>query len=670
MSTPRLAVPIALFVLFTIPLSAQDPPVEWGEIPTEHLTMKSFSPDTNAAALILCDFGETSLNNELHLVFTRHMRIKIFSERAYDAWGSHSVAVDESDDGEILTLLEGATYVIDVDGDIEEYELDDDMIFKEKTTGDRYRYRFTFPALAPGCVVEFRYTIECKNWSWVRDWNFQYNEPILWSEYRLRHPRVIGYAAVVRGPLRLDINEHQEVNQFFAGRAIGYLGSKITKCNQRRWVLKNAPALRDEPYLTNLDDYRVHLNLQLSGYALPGLGVRQVLHDWPTVIAELLDSDYFGNRIDPGGDVKELVEQITAGMTSPRDKLKAIYNWIATSIVLDPQETVPPKRDMEDIIESKRGEKNDIVFLLVSMLRSASIQTDPVILSTRSNGLITDMYPLINQFNYILARAIIGSTQYFLDATDPLRPYDLLPMKVLDVRGLVLKKGSVEWVTISSPKRYHVTGSALIKVRSDGGISGVLQCLYRDYAGFRIRGRLRDETPLDLAKSLYEADALGFTVDSVMIVGQTSIESPVSIKTHISSTDYGQSAGNYLYMNPHILFRRRENPFKSPTRQFPVNYGYGYYLDGVVTITVPDESIIKESVGPRGYRLSGNEVSFTRLAELEGSRFQMKTRLVIKSSEIPPSLYGSLRELYAAMVEAQSELIVIDQSTAAARDRQ
>lgn len=664
MTSSQLSSLLAMMILPTLLLLAQDPPLEWGEIPQEHLLMKSFAPDTNAAALILCDYGETTLNNELNLVFRRHRRVKIFSERAYDRWGSHSVSLFESDGGETLTEIEGVTYVIDADGEIEEHELDDDMIFKENVTGDRYRYRFAFPALAPGCIVEFQYEIESENIGRIRDWDFQYDEPALWSEYRLRHPRVIGYAGVTQGPIRLDIADQQEVTQVFTGAAVGYLGENMVTCYQRRWVLANAPALRDEPYVTNLDDYRVHLDLQLSGYALPGLGVLQVLQDWPTVINEYLENPYYGKRIDPGGEVKTLVDRITAGESSPGEKMKAIYAWVASTVVWDSDADRTSKRSMDEVIESKQGGSTDIALLLVSMLRAASIQSDPVLLSTRSNGAITDVYPLVSQFNYILTRAVIGSRHYFLDPTDPLRPYDLLPQKVLDVRGLVLRKGAVEWVTISSPKRYQVAGNATVEIADDGSLAGVLHCSYRDYAGLWIRDRLKDEQPKDLAKSLYDADALGFNVDSVTITGQDNISSPVSITSHISSQEYGQSAGSFLYVNPHFLFRSLENPFKSPTRQFPVNYGYGALIDATVTITLPSGWTIKERVGPRGYRLPGNDVSFSRLVESDGSRFQMKTRFERKSSEIPVVLYGPLRELYAAIVAAQAELIVIDQSMA------
>ena len=58
--------------------------IEWGEIPMEDLQMISFPEDSNASALVLCDFGESVFNNDLNIVFTRHLRIKIFNPTGYE----------------------------------------------------------------------------------------------------------------------------------------------------------------------------------------------------------------------------------------------------------------------------------------------------------------------------------------------------------------------------------------------------------------------------------------------------------------------------------------------------------------------------------------------------------------------------------------------------------
>ena len=61
-----------------------DPPMKWGEIAREDLSMTSFPADSNANVVILCDFGDLSFDSQYDPYFTRHVRIKIFKPSGLD----------------------------------------------------------------------------------------------------------------------------------------------------------------------------------------------------------------------------------------------------------------------------------------------------------------------------------------------------------------------------------------------------------------------------------------------------------------------------------------------------------------------------------------------------------------------------------------------------------
>ena len=60
------------------------PPIKWGDIPQEHLEMDHYAPDTNAAVVILADYGDVYFEGDGEMVFERHRRIKILTEAGYD----------------------------------------------------------------------------------------------------------------------------------------------------------------------------------------------------------------------------------------------------------------------------------------------------------------------------------------------------------------------------------------------------------------------------------------------------------------------------------------------------------------------------------------------------------------------------------------------------------
>ena len=145
----KLRLVYLFLIILSISVFAQNAPIEWGEIPKADLEMKTFPQDSNASAVILCDYGESKFDNDLNLVFYRHLRVKILTEKGFD-WATHSVTIASKDDAELIDDIEGVTYSLDANGDIVKNELDDDEIFKEKVTDKWTRYRFTLPGLKPG----------------------------------------------------------------------------------------------------------------------------------------------------------------------------------------------------------------------------------------------------------------------------------------------------------------------------------------------------------------------------------------------------------------------------------------------------------------------------------------------------------------------------------------
>lgn len=633
---------------------SQDVPIKWGKIPLSDLQMTSFPKDSNASAVVLCDFGESKLDDELDIVYTRYLRVKILNENGYD-WGTHSIYLYTGKYGERLDKLEAITYSLDDNGEIVETELDDDEIFEEEITEDRVKYSFTMPALKPGCIVDIHYKILAESLWFIRGWVFQKDEPVLWSEYRLIYPKNISFASVTHGYEPWAINEYNEVNQVFRGVAASYIGN-ISNCNYYRWAVKDIPALRDEPYITTIDDYVNKIDVQLAGYAFLEGGVKHVLNDWKTLNNELLDHKSFGEKID-ASDVEELTESITKELNTPEEKMTAIYNWIIKSIVWTGEKSVYADYDVDDVIQYKKGNSADITFLLLSMLKSAGIKGDPVILSTRSNGTVQDLYPIISQFNYVLAKVNIGAKTYFIDATDSYRPMDVLPVRILNIRGLIIKPDKPEWVTLTSSKNNIDSTVVNVSLNTDGSLTANFDEEFGEYQSLSLRKDITDKSDIEHVKEIYDTESLGFEIDSASIDRKDSINLPLRISSNLSSTSYTQLGGNFIYFNPNLIHRLKNNPFKVKERKFPIDYAYPRGWNMIINITIPDGYELKEQYSNKAMFVS-NSASFKRQMEIHNNIIQIMTKMEIKQSLIKSNYYQQLKDFYAQIIASQSEMLV------------
>ena len=84
---PYRAWPALLLCLFSLSLHAQKAPVKWGKVDESDLKMAVYEADTAAAAVILCDYGELSVDlgdGNLRYVFDHHRRIKILKRSGFE----------------------------------------------------------------------------------------------------------------------------------------------------------------------------------------------------------------------------------------------------------------------------------------------------------------------------------------------------------------------------------------------------------------------------------------------------------------------------------------------------------------------------------------------------------------------------------------------------------
>jgi transglutaminase-like putative cysteine protease len=654
---------ISFLFLFQNFSYSQDPPIEWGEIPKVDLEMKSFPSDTNATAVILCDYGESYINDDFNVEFNRIVRIKILNSKGFD-WGTQSIVLYSKDAIETLHNLKGMTYNLDENGKVIKSELDDDDVFKEEVDENRTRYRFTLPNLKPGSVIEISYNIMSKSLFLIQDWTFQHSEPTVWSEYKISFPPNIIYSGVNMGYEPWYYNQTEDVNKYYSGYAGTFLGGSQVKCHQFHYIVKDAPAVREEPYITTTDDYVNKVNIQLSAYLFPSTGRKDVFPNWKSFVSDLSDADYFSNKIDVTGDIEELAAKITNGLSSPEEKMNAIYNWVSKSIVWDGKNRFGADKDVDDVLEQKKGNSSEITFLLLSLLKSAGIDGHPVILSTRDNGKIQELYPIVMQFNYNVAKVKIGNKTYFLDATNPLRPLNVLPKKILGVKGLVIKdmedEDPLEWVTFSADKPDINKTLINVKINLDGSLTGNIEDAYGEYTSLSARENLNGSgmKDMDLAKELFDSETQGFNIDSVLIKNKDNLELPVKVITQISSSIYAQKSGDMIYINPFLVHHLKENPFKLKNRKFPVDYGYKRSNDIIINFILPDGYELKEKLAPKVYTV-GNNLFYSRQILVQGNIVQIASKMDIKSSVIKPNQYDELRNFYSQIVSIQSEQLVI-----------
>ncbi len=657
---PRLTVTL-LITLLTISsalLAKEDPKMEWGEVPLDQLRMTSYSADTNATAVILFEYGDVSFSETFDLVFKCHRRIKILTKAGYD-WGTVALPYYSKDNEQEVKDIEAQTMYLDPSGSVQKQEMKNDAIFTEEIDRNWKRVKFTLPALSPGCIIEYRYTVKSTSAEFLPGWTFQNSEPTLWSEYRAKIPPEFSYAYVSQGTDPFYIHTSDQVRETFRGPA----GPVIEPVANSRWAMKDIPALREEPYITTLGDYSDKISFQLTQVNWPGDMPRPILQTWDKVAETLSDLRSFGKQLRESGRSRDAAEAVVATITDSLKKVEAIYDFVRSAIVWNGVNDFTASTDLEDVLEKKSGNAADINLLLTLMLREAGIPAAPVILSTRPHGRIQSVYPILTQFNYVVSRVTVGGVARLLDATDRLRPMNFLPYRALNHTGLLIEGKSCSWVPIEPTARGLSRTAISLTVDSAGAMAGTFEETESEYSALNNRVALARSKPDEFVKSLLNTDRSGFAADSFTIANAESAAAPFIVRAKVSAKTYAQVLGDFIYINPMTVQRLTENPFKLETRNFPVDYAYPLSSTYSFDLAIPDGYVLKDFPKDFSFQLPMKGAIFSRTSQQAGSTYHCDFKIDINQVTIEPKQYQTLKNFYNQMVTHESEQVILVKAT-------
>ncbi len=152
---------------------------------------------------MLADAGRTCYTDGGTVVFEHHRRVKVLTPNAFERWGTVSVYGEE--DVERIEDLRAQTHVPTPEGRYRAVAVRRGDFFGESMGNGFRRLRFTFPALEPGAIVEYSYRVTSDNVFRLPAWDFQNDEPTLWSEYRLDLVSQFAYVYSLNGILAQDL---------------------------------------------------------------------------------------------------------------------------------------------------------------------------------------------------------------------------------------------------------------------------------------------------------------------------------------------------------------------------------------------------------------------------------------------------------------------------------
>lgn len=632
---------------------------KFGKISQEELAMRFYEQDTTAEAVILSDYGKSYFiyAEGFKVVFERQTRIKILKKSGYN-WANVSVPVySKGSKGEKLTSLKGFTYNL-TNGKVEKDKLESKDMFNEQISEYWTAKKFTMPNVKEGSIIEFSYMITSDYIYNLRDWEFQSSIPVAWSEYNVKIPEYFGYKKSQQGYLPFhSVTNRTERAPLDVRQSGGKSGEEISFENIS-WTMKDAPAMREEKFITTIKDYVSKIEFELEVYKPPHQIQKVMTGNWAEVTEELDKETNFGVQLNRNGYFKDEVGAINAKYTTPLEKVSAIYELVKSTMTWNQKYGIYTSGPLRKAYDRRTGSVAEINLMLVAMLREAGLTASPVILSTRDHGRIFTAYsPMLNKFNYVVAQVSVGDKEYLVDATDPLLPIGMLPVRCLNGEGRIINIHDQRWINLNPSQSYTKLINTEIKVNGNGEMIGKGVESLAGYNALYLRKSIKENGEEKFAEQ--RAKEIGnLKMGKPEFININETNSAVSIMYDISSAGNGQS-NDIIYLNPLLGQGNGENPFKLTERAYPVDFAAPIDETYITKFIIPAGYVVDEMPKNVAVNLPENSGRFTYMLQKEGNEIQVMSRVNINKPVFYAQEYLYLKEFYDHIVAKHAEQIVL-----------
>ena len=645
-----------LLCMLSFAANAQD--FAYGMINGNDINVKNSSLDSNANAMVLNEYGAAAMRlnydqGYMYIDYEYHVRLKIFNKNGFEH-GNVVIPLrlykDKEDSMEELK----ATTLNFVDGKLVRSELDKKKIFSEQKNKYLSLTKFTMPNLMEGSIIEYSYRLRIPSIFNFKTWEFQSNIPKVRSEFVATIPALYNYNVSLKGAKKLTSTKAELMKECLVISGIK------ADCSKMTYIMTEIPALVEEDYMTAPENFKAAIYFELSDYTSSSGGKTNITKTWKDVDKELMDDRAFGSQFKRKDIFLPLLPTITAGATDDLSKAKAIYNYIGKNIKSNHFIGIYAENTIKKALEMKSGNTGDINLALIAALNAAGLDVEALILSTRQNGLVNTLYPVISEFNYVIAKLNLGDKVYLLDASDPQLPFGLIPLSCINGNGraIAFKKASY-WYEIKAPQRESTRYLMEATLNADGHLKGMLTTSSSGYAALNKRIRVSAANSVDEYVEKLDEQMPGMKILNHQIENLDSINNPLVEKYEIDMKVYDNLNFSQLYFNPFFLSRIDKNPFNLNERTYPVDMGATKEERITMMIKIPENWVIAEQPKDVSMSLPENGGRFMCTTIMTENTLTFNQVLQLNKPIYNPEEYLSLKEFYSRMIQLQKTDIIL-----------
>ncbi len=588
------------------------------------VTVNDLSP---VADKVFKDAPAVVMNRDIHFIYGRVLYVK--ERKKIINKDGFNYATEQIPFSDIENLK---AYIYSVgNGKVIKTPLSKKDIFIEKVDKDSKITKLVFPNVKKGSILEFSYKVDY----------------IITSS-------IFTQSSIPIKKIKVTIENSSQRELKFSQNPLSSAHLNLnSSLSQQIYTGKNIEELKDEDYVYNIDNYRGKIYIE-KVY----LYKNDRLKTWGDIAMRYNLFSWFGEELKKSGSVyKKNLKKIIAKETDTLEMAKIIYYYVQKEIDWDKSLSRGSENIRKTYVD-KKGDTGDLNFLLISMIRNAGIEANPVLLSSRSNGMI--LSPTISKFNAAITAVEINDALYLLDPSRKYAAFGELNTNLMNGDGfIVYKDGSYRFVSLYTSNMSKKI--ALVNTEFDvenESISGSVKMRLNNYQAWDYRYDFDDLKEEDYVFNLERRVNL-LEVSNFKGENVKDLERPISLSYNFEYSDFIEIIHDDIYFKPMLYFGISNNRFTEEHRRYPINTGYPEHNKYIVNFKIPEGYKLINMPKGRKIILENNYGSFEYNVQKTNNTIQVTVTLNIRNMVIPAEYYKGLKEMFSEYLLFSESRIVL-----------
>ncbi len=360
--------------------------------------------------------------------------------------------------------------------------------------------------------------------------------------------------------------------------------------------------------------------------------------------------------------VLQEVQNLTAGISNPKEKLQVLYEYFQSktryvSVQLGIGGWQP--FDAKYVCERGYGDCKALTNYMMSLLNAVNIPSYPTLIhsSPLPRNFLSD-FPS-NQFNHVILFVPIGNDTVWLECTDQSIPFGHLGSNCENRYALVIS--SEGGTLIHTPSSLSANNSqarkAMVTIEGTGNATASIQEIFTGIQQDYVRSNLKDASPRDRENWLKEKISIpAFNLQSSNVSEMEKGEKDISIGMQLNMPRFASVAGSRFLFQPNLLERRTYVPRALEIRNHPVQHSYPYLNVDTIIYNIPKNCSVEAITKPVVIQTSFG-MYYSAVTAIDTSTLVYIRHLELTATELPSEEYDNYRIFFQEVANADKTYI-------------